>query len=108
MAVRGNADAQIEAGYLVKQQDEGRLLMDVVGAVERLPICVEVLRDALATDNIALRCRTTRAQAPKLNLLDAHWQELEIEIPCNIWTRGPSAERLQGAWWLTAGDMDFL
>ena len=82
--------------------------MDIVGAVEQFPIYVEVLRDALALDNIPLLCRTTRAQALKLNIPDAHWQELEIEIPCNIWTRGPSAEQLQGAWWLTAGDMDFL
>lgn len=108
VALRGEVDAQIKALFLLKQQDQGRLLMDIVGEVGQFSIYVEVLRDSLAIDNIALVCRTTRAQAPKLNLIDAHWQELEIEIPCNIWTRGPSAEQLQGAWWLTAGDMDFL
>jgi hypothetical protein len=108
VALRSKADKQIKALFLLRQQDQGRLLMDIVGAVEQFPIYVEVLRDSLAIDNIALMCRTTRAQASKLDLHDAHWQELEIEIPCNIWTRGPSAGQLQGAWWLTAGDMDFL
>ncbi len=108
VSLQSKLDGQTKAVFLLKQQDEGRLLMDIVGAVEQFPIYVEVLRDALALDNIPLLCRTTRAQALKLNIPDAHWQELEIEIPCNIWTRGPSAEQLQGAWWLTAGDMDFL
>lgn len=108
VALRSKADSQIMALFLLKQQDGVRLLMDIVGAVELFSTYIEVLRDSLAASNTALVCRTTRVQAPKLNLSDAHWQELEIEIPCNIWTRGPSAEQLQGAWWLTAGDMDFL
>lgn len=108
VALRNNADMQIKALFLLKQQEQGRLLMDIVGAVEELAGYVAALRDSLAIDNIALTCRITRAQAPKLDLPDTHWHELEIEIPCNIWTRGPSAEQLQGAWWLTAGDMDFL
>lgn len=108
VALRSKADEQIKAVFLLKEQDGARLLMDIVGAVAQFPAYLEVLRNTLAADNIALLCRTTRAQAPKLDLVDTHWQELEIEIPCNIWTRGPSAEQLQGAWWLTAGDMDFL
>lgn len=108
VALRSKEDGQLKALFLLKQQEQGRLLMDIVGAVEQFPTYVGVLRDSLAVDNIALVCRITRAQAPKLDLDDSHWQELEIEIPCNIWTRGPSAEQLQGAWWLTAGDMDFL
>ena len=108
VALHNKAEARIVALFLLKQQDEGRLLMDIVGVVEQFPTFIEVLRDSLALDNIALVCRTTRAQAAKLDLPESHWQELEIEIPCNIWTRGPSAEQLQGAWWLTAGDMDFL
>ena len=31
-----------------------------------------------------------------------------IQIPCNRWSPGPPTERLLNAWWLTAGDMDFL
>lgn len=108
VALRSKVESRIAALFLLRQQDERRLLMDIVGDVEQFPAYIEVLRDYLATANTALVCRTTLAQAPKLNLHDAHWHELEIEIPCNIWTRGPSAEQLQGAWWLTAGDMDFL
>jgi hypothetical protein len=35
-------------------------------------------------------------------------RELQIEIPCNRWSHGPATETLAGAWWLTAGDMDFM
>ena len=108
MALRNKADSRTMALFLLKQQNQSCLLMDIVGAVEQFPTYIEVLRGSLAASNTALTCRTTRVQAPKLNLADAHWQELEIDIPCNIWTRGPSAEQLQGRWWLTAGDMDFL
>ena len=108
MALRNKADSRTMALFLLKQQNQSCLLMDIVGAVEKFPTYIEVLRGSLAASNTALTCRTTRVQAPKLNLADAHWQELEIDIPCNIWTRGPSAEQLQGRWWLTAGDMDFL
>lgn len=108
LALRAKGSEQIKAVFLLKQQDQTNLLMDIVGEVDQFPAYIEVLRDSLAIGNIQLLCRTTRAQAPKLSLSDAHWQELEIEIPCNIWTRGPSAEQLQGMWWLTAGDMDFL
>lgn len=31
-----------------------------------------------------------------------------IQIPCNAWSHGPDCETLKGAWWLTAGDTDFL
>jgi hypothetical protein len=31
-----------------------------------------------------------------------------IQLPCNRWSPGPQTERLINAWWLTAGDMDFL
>ena len=108
LALRDTSNTRIIALFLLRQQEQGQLLMDIVGAVEQFPVYLEYLRNSLAIGGTALMCRTTRAQASKLELPDAHWQELDIEIPCNIWTRGPSAEQLQGAWWLTAGDMDFL
>jgi hypothetical protein len=35
-------------------------------------------------------------------------KDLGIKIPCNSWNSGPKSSLLNGAWWLTAGDMDFL
>ena len=50
----------------------------------------------------------TREWQKRLQLPDVAVQELGIEIPCNSWNPGPSSKVLYGAWWLTAGDMDFV
>ena len=47
-------------------------------------------------------------QVDRLGMEAVCVESLGIHIPCNRWTRGPSADQLQGAWWLTAGDMDFM
>ena len=55
-----------------------------------------------------LRLWLTSSGVDKALTGDAIVNELGIEIPCNSWNPGPSAELLDGAWWLTAGDMDFI
>tara|TARA_R100001143_G_scaffold26969_1_gene26935 strand:+ start:2960 stop:4717 length:1758 start_codon:yes stop_codon:yes gene_type:complete len=47
-------------------------------------------------------------QVDRLGMEAVCVESLGIHIPCNRWTVGPGAEQLQGAWWLTAGDMDFM
>lgn len=93
---------------VLKCLGQERLLMDIVGAVADFPAALDALRVWLAADGFGLHCRITRAHAAALWLPGCELRELEIEIPCNIWTRGPDAASLAGAWWLTAGDMDFL
>ena len=56
----------------------------------------------------ALKIWITRAWQEAVQLPDCVVNDLGIEIPCNSWNRGPDAETLYGAWWLTAGDMDFM
>jgi len=102
-----SADSPL-AIVIMKRLGQERLVMDIVGAMADLPVALEAVRSALAADNIGLHCRITRAHAPAVTLPGSDWRDLEIEIPCNIWTRGPDAASLAGAWWLTAGDMDFL
>ena len=50
----------------------------------------------------------TRNWADAIRVEGAIEREMGIEIPCNSWNPGPSSELLYGAWWLTAGDMDFI
>jgi len=43
--------------------------------------------------------------------LPSNWQKRQqanISIPTNIWHKGPATKELEGKWWLTAGDTDFL
>jgi hypothetical protein len=55
-----------------------------------------------------LRLWVTSSGKDKVFTSGAIVNELGIEIPCNSWNPGPSAVILNGAWWLTAGDMDFI
>lgn len=102
-----DADAPV-AIVVLKGLGQERLLMDIVGAVQDMPAALEAVRRTLAASQLGLQARITRAQAEALHLPGTQVHELDIEIPCNVWTRGPSAATLAGAWWLTAGDMDFL
>ncbi len=93
---------------VLKRLGQERLLMDIVAAVQDMPAALEAVRRSLAQQQLGLHARITRAQSAALLLPGTVVHELDIEIPCNAWTRGPSAATLAGAWWLTAGDMDFL
>jgi hypothetical protein len=108
VAVTGEGSPAPVAIVVLKRLGQERLLMDIIGAVADYPAALEAVRGTLAAGNIGLHCRITRAHAPAVTLPGSDWRDLEIEIPCNIWTRGPAAGTLAGAWWLTAGDMDFL
>jgi len=108
VAVTGEGSPAPVAIVVLKRLGQERLLMDIIGAVADYPAALEAVRGTLAAGNIGLHCRITRAHAPAVTLPGSDWRDLEIEIPCNIWTRGPDAASLAGAWWLTAGDMDFL
>jgi hypothetical protein len=108
VAVTGEGSPAPVAIVVLKRLGQERLLMDIIGAVADYPAALEAVRGTLAAGNIGMHCRITRAHAPAVTLPGSDWRDLEIEIPCNIWTRGPDAASLAGAWWLTAGDMDFL
>lgn len=93
---------------LLRAHEGVQLLMDLVGAPQHFSAAVAAVRTFLARESQLLRCRVTQAQASLLSLPGSRQVDLGIEIPCNIWTRGPDTATLRGAWWLTAGDMDFL
>ena len=71
---------------------------------------ISILKQELGSDEVGavLRFWVTSSGKDKVLTADAIVNELGIEIPCNSWNPGPSAEVLYGAWWLTAGDMDFI
>jgi len=108
LMIRGVTQSGPLALAFLKPHEGGRLLMDLVGDVQMFPEFLTALRDHLAQRSLSLRSRITHAHAPLLSLAHSNCHELGIEIPCNIWTRGPAVDTLRGAWWLTAGDMDFL
>lgn len=93
---------------LLREFEGAMLLMDILGSPVQFSSVLTALCHSLALESQSLRSRITKAHAGVLTLPGAQQVDLGIEIPCNIWTRGPDAATLRGAWWLTAGDMDFL
>lgn len=95
---------------VIKQQEGGRLLMDLICPVAAMKDTISIIKqDVRKSDKDAiLRLWVTRSGKENVCTDDAIVNELGIEIPCNSWNPGPDAERLYGAWWLTAGDMDFI
>ncbi len=108
LALRGVNDSKLKALAFLKPHEGGRLLMDIIGDVQQFPELIAALHAHLFERSLSLRTRITLAHAQALSLDGSRQHDLGIEIPCNIWTRGPAADTLKNAWWLTAGDMDFL
>lgn len=95
---------------VLKNHGEHELLMDIIAAPGALNDKLHGLNALLLNSASAkpLKFWITKAWIERLNLVGIVEHDLGIEIPCNSWNRGPSAETLYGAWWLTAGDMDFM
>lgn len=108
LSVRMSGNSELTALVILKRQGEDNLLMDIIGAVEQFPDVLEALLVQLQRAHQSLHCKVTKGQADKLTLPGSEWRDTGIEIPCNIWTAGPPPDALKEAWWLTAGDMDFI
>lgn len=108
--VKNTETSQVEAFVVLKNHDEGLLLMDMICDQEQFLRMLDITNALVAreSDSGSLKFWITRGWQKRLQLPDSSVKELGIEIPCNSWNPGPSAETLYGAWWLTAGDMDFI
>lgn len=108
--LRENATAKPVAFAVVKDHAGGKLIMDLICPVALMKNAITILNQQLSKDEDSgeLRLWLTRSGVNKALTGAAIVNELGIEIPCNNWNPGPSAELLNGAWWLTAGDMDFM
>ncbi len=108
--LRDRGTGSVLAFFVLKTHEESQLLMDVVCPVEELSSVLAAINRFVGGMPEAGRLKfwLTREWQKRLQLGDVTVQELGIEIPCNSWNPGPDAETLYGAWWLTAGDMDFV
>lgn len=101
---------KVYAVAVLKDHLQQRLLMDLICPLERMPVAISVLNQLVSKsgEGCGLKMWITRGWLDKIKIDGATVNELGIEIPCNSWNPGPSSETLYGAWWLTAGDMDFI
>ncbi|MBL4727829.1 MAG: GNAT family N-acetyltransferase [Gammaproteobacteria bacterium] len=108
--IRADNSGQALAFAVMKEHDGGKLLMDLICPVAMMKPAISILKQELGSGEVGavLRLWVTSSGKDKVLTEGAIVNELGIEIPCNSWNPGPSAEVLYGAWWLTAGDMDFI
>ncbi len=108
--IREDDSADALAFAVLKEHDDGKLLMDLICPVAAMKPAISILKQELSKveGGATLRLWVTNSGKDKVCIEGAIVNELGIEIPCNSWNPGPSAEVLYGAWWLTAGDMDFI
>ncbi|PCJ25318.1 MAG: hypothetical protein COA96_07535 [SAR86 cluster bacterium] len=93
---------------VLKEHGEQLLLMDIICARASIKTVIDELNQFLSEESQQLKIWITGAWIDTVKLEGAVVNGLGIEIPCNSWNPGPSVETLRGAWWLTAGDMDFV
>lgn len=103
-------------GLVVLKDHEGSaLIMDIIGVrTDFRDILVEVQRlvisrwEEMGLGSQRIKLWITAGWKEVLRLPKVVEKDLGIKIPCNSWNFGPKSSGLYKAWWLTAGDMDFL
>ena len=101
-----DAHGDICAAFFLKEHDQCNLIMDIICPFK--DITQYILKLCLLLNEVRLKIWITKGWSKALEVAGIIENDLGIEIPSNYWNPGPSSEILYGAWWLTAGDMDFM
>ena len=101
-----NEMEEICAACFIKEHEQRNLLMDIICPIK--DIAQQVMNLNILLDESELKIWITEGWSETLKITGMIENKLGIEIPCNQWNPGPSSQVLYGAWWLMAGDMDFM
>ena len=101
-----DAQGDICAAFFLKEHDQCNLIMDIICPFK--DITQYILKLSLLLNEVRLKIWITKGWSKAVEVAGIIENDLGIEIPSNYWNPGPSSEVLYGAWWLTAGDMDFM
>jgi hypothetical protein len=94
---------------VLRSVDQGQIeLMDLIGPRHSFPALVAAARRwAWRKGAGRLRAWVTASHADLLAATSPAATPMDLMVPANVWSPGPSADELRGHWWLTAGDSDF-
>lgn len=88
-------------------QQRGEII-DIISSLKHIPLLVfHAQRFARLSGCEQLFCQVTDNFSAHFKTKDSNEKILDIRIPSNCWTSGPSSKMIKGQWWLMAGDMDF-
>lgn len=101
--------ADIRAVAFCRDHGDRRLLMDIIAAPEHIEQALLAVLQS-ANQELPMHFWLTSGQLSRVISQAGRFDVTAtgIQIPCNRWSPGPPTDRLINAWWLTAGDMDFL
>lgn len=94
---------------VVRQPQPDRVeLVDLIAPKRNVPALIAAAR-RWAADHGANRVTAwvTESHAGVFAATAPQQQQLDLVVPANVWSPGPSAAELRGRWWLMAGDTDF-
>jgi len=99
----------IRAVTFCRDHGDRRLLMDIIAAPEHIEQALLAVLQS-ASQELPMHFWLTSGQFGRVISQKERFDVTAtgIQIPCNRWSLGPPTDRLINAWWLTAGDMDFL
>jgi hypothetical protein len=84
-------------------------LIDIVAPISNIPFLINLAREISSrhkSKKLLLRITSNFVNIFKTD--DSSINTLDISIPANIYTHGPSTELLKNKWWLMSGDMDYV
>lgn len=87
---------------------EQDMVMDVIAAANDVAAVLEAAMQYRKEQGREMFYWLTRGQLRRIKTENFLIADTAIQIPCNAWSRGPARDVLKEAWWLTAGDTDFL
>ena len=94
---------------VVRRPEPGRIeLVDLIGPKRNFNALIAAVRGWAAEQGASrVTAWLTESHAGLLAGTSPQQTRLDLVVPANVWSRGPSAEELRGRWWLMAGDTDF-
>lgn len=96
-------------GILVLRFDpEGCEILDLIAPLAEIPLLITHARRLAGLQGAArVFCRITENFARHFAVTGGTQHAVNIHIPANTWSDGPSPEILEDRWWLMSGDKDF-
>jgi hypothetical protein len=94
---------------VVRRPEPARVeLIDLIAPRRSFPsLLATVRRWAAAQGAQRVTAWVTASHANAFDPTGAQSTPIDLMVPANVWSAGPSADELRGRWWLMAGDTDF-
>ncbi len=108
LLIKNRFDGKARGILVLRFDPEGCEIIDFIAPFIEIPLLVTHARRLAGMHGAArVFCRITENFACHFAATGGIQQPINIRIPTNIWSDGPSPEIIKNHWWLMSGDMDF-